>query len=124
MIDPLVRFGIRIKSRATLGEIAARVNKALNCSLRKFGPPERDAPCFENTLLGMWISLTYWPYLKEGQLRTYTFVGKPELDPTDDWTDIINLSHLVVKVLKQKDSADWYIPTKEELLVEGGISPK
>jgi len=83
--------------------------------------PELDAPQLETSLLGLRIDLTYWPHLEEGELRTYTLAGRPWRGPLNEWTDMVNLSPFILNVLKEKDSDEWYIPSKEELLAEGGL---
>ncbi|HEY9820505.1 MAG TPA: hypothetical protein V6D35_06955 [Candidatus Sericytochromatia bacterium] len=120
-MDSLVRFAVRIRSQAPLKDIGIRVNKALNCMLTLAQSPELDAPQLETSLLGLRIDLTYWPHLEEGELRTYTLAGRPWRGPLNEWTDMVNLSPFILNVLKEKDSDEWYIPSKEELLAEGGL---
>lgn len=116
MNDPLVRFGVRIKSKLSFGEIALRIGKALNCSMELVCESDADPPIYESKLLGFRVTLGFWPYLEEGELRTYALVGNPCRRPLEEWTEIVDISDFILNTLRENDSANWYIPSKQELL--------
>jgi hypothetical protein len=112
---PLVTFEVRIRDHATLDELRSRVDAALGISL---SPSDsrmlRDTKGLQTETLGVDISLHFWPPLPEGQLRTYRLIGYSAEDVKLPWTDAVDLSEYILRVLKSRDSDQWFIPTPDE----------
>jgi hypothetical protein len=120
MGNPRLNFRVRIKDRASMAEIGNRITRALGC---QFFPSHakhfegREALAAE--VLGLHITLSYWPEVPEEATRTYTLLGVTAEDEKEPWGDCsIQISEYLVGVLTRRDSRDWYIPSLQELLNE------
>jgi hypothetical protein len=118
-----VNFQIRINDTANLEEIGLRVSKALSCS---FTPSEANEfegdEALETEVLGMWVTLNYYPVLPEGQMRNYRLTGDVPENIKMPWSDeVINISEYILGVLIRVDSKQWYIPDLNEKLSEAGL---
>ncbi|MEP6519603.1 hypothetical protein [Microcoleus vaginatus] len=118
-----VNFQIRINDTANIEEIGLRVSKALNCT---FTPSEANEfegdEALETKILGMWITLNYYPDLPEGQMRNYRLTGDVPENIKMPWGDeTIDISEYILGVLTRVDSNEWYIPDMNEKLSEAGL---
>lgn len=118
-----VNFQIRINDTANLEEIGLRVSKALNCT---FTPSEANEfegdEALETEILGMWITLNYYPDLPEKQIRNYRLTGDVPENIKIPWGDkVIDISEYILGVLTRVDSNEWYIPEMNEKLSEAGL---
>jgi len=118
-----VNFQIRINDTANIEEIGLRVSKALNCT---FTPSEANEfegdEALETKILGMWITLNYYPDLPEGQRRNYRLTGDVPENIKMPWGDeTIDISEYILGVLTRVDSNEWYIPDMNEKLSEAGL---
>ena len=116
-----VRFGMRIKERISLDDLAARIGKVLNCT---FGQSDDRRDAWDvrvAEVLCLRLMITYWPQddaWEEGREYTFTLSGMTiELRP---WESIsrINLTDWLLAKLQLLDSAEWYLPSVEELRAE------
>jgi hypothetical protein len=129
MHDPQVSFQIRINDSASLEEIGARVEQALQC---QFSPSTSNffsgEPALESFCLGLWITLSCEMQLTENSDPTnYALMGTLRGDLEATWEDnysIISISQYILAVMKKLDSETWYIPDSEELYLEAGLTPE
>jgi hypothetical protein len=117
MDHPRLNFIVRIQDRASITELGHRITRVLGCQF-----VQSNAKCFEGReafegeVLGIRITLAYWPEAPEGNIRTYTLSGVTPSDEREPWGDhSIQISEYLVGVLTRRDSRNWYIPSLQEL---------
>ncbi len=118
MVYPSIRFLVRIRNQASLTDMSARVGSALNCVFTPAGECE-GGDLLEAEALGLWLTLTY-RYQPDDQGRfIYHLVGGPRETPQVPWNpEATDISPYIQGVLSYRDSPDWYVPDKSELLAE------
>jgi hypothetical protein len=123
MIHKQINFQVRINDNASLSEIGSRVGKVLDCNFTQSEAEEFEGDeALETRVLGIWITLNFYPNLPEGEIRNYRLVGDVPEDIEMPWNDeIINISEYILGILTRQDKPGWYIPQMKELLNEAGI---
>jgi hypothetical protein len=115
MAEQLLTFEVRIKERISLPALGARVDAALNSSLKPSDSSMfRESEGLDAEALGLDVSLHYWPPLPEGEERTYRLIGYPAGDLKLPFDEIVDVSPFVLKILARRDSDQWYIPTDDD----------
>ena len=114
-----LKFQVRVNEKATLGEMGDRVGNVLQCRFTETtGKAFGNQEALECSLLGMWVTLNYWPQSPEGAWRNYRLVGTLREDLTAKWaidSPRIDIGAYILGLLTQCGEDQWYIPTKEEL---------
>jgi hypothetical protein len=129
MHNPQISFQVRINDNASLEEIGARVEQALQC---QFSPSSSNFfsgdPALESFCLGLWITLSCEMQLAENSdQNNYILMGSLRGDLEANWEDnysIISISQYILAVMKNLDSETWYIADSEELYLEAGLTPE
>src|ERR1043166_6777611 len=98
----VVSFAVRARDTASLAEFAERVGSALHVTFEPSASSRyRDAMSVE--VLGLEVSITYWPPKPEGELRTYQVTGYP-VDGVNEPSDrVVDIGQFVLAVLAGRD---------------------
>ena len=118
-----ISFQIRVIDNATLEEICTRVGKALNCT---FVPSEHKLfagdEALETEILGLWITINYFPTKDEGKIRNYRLTGEIAERLQYPEANVIDVSEYMLGILTRIDAAAWYIPDLNEKLSESSLT--
>lgn len=103
-----------------MNEMGERLSNALNC---RFTPSHADEfegdDILEAEALGLWITLSYREQHDDQGKRIYHLVGDIRKDINQPWgRTFIDISSYIQGVLVRRDSSDWYVPEKSELIAE------
>jgi hypothetical protein len=124
MSQPIVSFMVRARDRAALAEVASRVGDALNLRFDLSNSYRlSEAPAMAAATLGLEVSVTYWPPLPEGELRTYQVTGYPADDVREPSDRVVDISEFVRAVLSARDTVEWYVPDLAERRRDVGLDP-
>jgi hypothetical protein len=110
----VVSFAVRTRDTASLADFAKRVGAALRVTFEPSTSSRyRDAMSAE--VLGLEVSITYWPPKSEGELRTYQLTGYPADDVNEPSDRVVDIGQFVLAALAARDKSAWYIPDRAEL---------
>lgn len=123
MSHELINFQIRAQDDASLAEMVSRIEQALKCQFIPSNAKEfQGTEAVETEVLGIQITLTYWPALEDREVRNYWLTGNASEDIMGSWENVTDVSKFILLVLTQRDKGKWYIPGKEEILAEAGLA--
>lgn len=116
-----VHFAIRLRSEEPFDAIQRRVERALGCSLT---PSEDDYGeiCAEGTALLVHLSLARWRFVDDPRLWVYSLKGDSVTEQRWLIETRIDLTEWMAAELRERDSPDWYVATREEMLKEAGLA--
>jgi hypothetical protein len=102
--------------------MSERVKKALNCNTFVSSNLERyvGVEGLESQGLGLEITLRC-AIVKTNAKTRYSLAAIPLAVLDKIWENPIDISQFILNVLQTKDSMEWYVPSKQELLADAGL---